>query len=100
MLPAACIGDRRASPHAGSAVEVEEAASAVSPAVLEDEMRVEEDRLDPREQRVVAVEVTPARLDHSHFRVALEVAERPQEEIFRRDEIGVENRNELARRLL
>ena len=46
VLPAAGVVDRGAPPDAGRAVEVEEAAGAVAPAVLEHEVRVEQDRLD------------------------------------------------------
>src|SRR5215217_7001166 len=53
VLPAAGIGNRGPSPHSGGAVEIEESAGAVTPAMLEHEMAVEENRLNLREQRVV-----------------------------------------------
>ena len=64
VLPAARVGDRRAPPDARGAVEVEEQPGAVAAAMLEHEVAVEQDRLDLREQRVVLVDVPPARLDH------------------------------------
>src|SRR4029079_18141333 len=99
VLPAAGVVDRRPPPHAGGAVEVEEPAAAVAAAVLEDEMAVEQDRLDLGEQRVVLVDVPPARLHHRDFAVA-EVRHQPGEEIAGRDEVGVEDGNELATRHL
>ena len=68
VLPAAGVVDGRPAPDAGRAVEVEEAPAAVAAAVLEDEMAVEQDRLDLREQRVVLVDVPPARLHHPDLR--------------------------------
>jgi hypothetical protein len=49
VLPAAAIDNRRAPPDAGGAVEVEEVAGAIAAAVLENEVRVEQDRLDLRQ---------------------------------------------------
>ncbi len=99
VLPAAGVVDRRAAPDAGRPVEVEEAARAIAPAVFEDEMPVEQDRLDLRQQRVVLVDVAPARLHHRDA-VAGEIRHHPQQEIGGRDEVGVENRDELAARHL
>ena len=80
---------RRQTP--GGAVEIEEAPAAVAAAVLEHEMAVEQDRLDLGEQRVVLVDVAPARLHHPDLRVG-EVRHQAHEEVVRRDEVGVENR--------
>ena len=99
VLPAAGVGDRLAAPDAGRAVEIEEAAGAIAAAVLEHEVRVEQDRLNLREQRVVLVDVAPARLDHADLRVGREVRQRPLQEISARNEVGVENGDELAGRL-
>ena len=95
VLPAAAVDDRLAPPDAGGAVEVEEAAAAVAAAVLEHEVPVEEDRLDLREQRVVLVEVAPARLHHRHLVVG-EVVDGLLQEVGPRDEVGVEDGDELA----
>ena len=65
VLPSAGVGDRFTPPDAGGAIEIEEAPGAVAAAVLEHEVRVEQDRLDLREQRVVLVDVAPARLHHA-----------------------------------
>src|SRR5262249_20569034 len=80
-------------------VEVEEASAAITSAVLEDEMPVEQDRLDLREQRIVLVDVPPARLHHPDARVA-EVRHQLREKIGGGDEVGVEHGDELAARNL
>src|SRR5207245_8114329 len=90
VLPAAGSVDGRPAPHAGGAVEVEEAAAAVSAAVLEDEVPVQQNRLDLRQQRVVLIDVAPARLHHPDLRIA-EVRDQLGDEIGGRDEVGVEN---------
>ena len=95
VLPAARVDDRRATPDAGRAVEVEEEARAVAAAVLEHEVAVEQDRLDLRQQRVVLVDVAPARLDHRDLRID-EERHRARQEVGGRDEVGVEDRDELA----
>ena len=70
VLPAAGVGDGRAAPDAGGAVEVEEPPGAVAAAVLEHEVTVEQNRLDLRQQRVVVVDVAPARLHHADSGIA------------------------------
>src|SRR6185503_14189311 len=69
VLPAARIDDGGPAPDARRSVEVEEVPGAVPAAVLEDEVAIEQDRLYPREQRVLLVDVAPARLDHTDLRV-------------------------------
>ena len=75
VLPAAGVADRLAPPDARRAVEVEEAPAAIAAAMLEHEVRVEKDRLDLGEERVVLVDVPPPRLHHRDFGVA-EVVDR------------------------
>ena len=99
MLPAAAVVDRRAAPDAGRAVEVHEPAGAVAGGVLDDEVAVEEDRLALGQQRRVAVEVVPADLHHADLVVG-EVVDDVVQDVARRDEVGVEDRDELAARLL
>ena len=99
VLPAAAVGDRLGPPDARGAVEVEEAAGPVAPAVLEHEVGVEQDRLDLGQQRVVLVDVRPARLHHRDASVG-EVRHRALQEVHRRDEVGVEDRDVAARRHL
>ena len=95
VLPAAAVDNRFAAPDPRGAVEVEEVARAVAPAVLQHEVRVEQDRLDLGEQRVVGVDVAPARLHHGDLRIH-EVVDGLVQEVGRRQEVGVENRDELA----
>ena len=95
VLPAPRVRDHRAAPDARGAVEVEEAAGAAARPVLHDEVPVEHDRLHFGEQRVVAVDVAPARLDHPDLRVG-EVAEGLLEDVGRGHEVGVEDEDELA----
>src|SRR3954471_11198132 len=59
VLPPAGVVDRDAPPDTGRAVEVEEAAAAIPPAVLEHEVAVEQDRLGFGEQRIVLVDMPP-----------------------------------------
>src|SRR6185436_19747886 len=80
VLPAARVIDRLAPPHAGGAVEIEEAAGAIAAAMLQDEVGVQQNRLNLGQQRVVAIEVTPARLHHPDLLVLLEMSERAHEE--------------------
>ena len=93
--PAAGVLDRPAAPDAGGAVEVEETAAALTSRVLDHEVAVEQDRLDPGQQRIVAVQVTPARLHHAHFGIG-EVGHGLPEEFRVGHKIGVENRHQLA----
>jgi hypothetical protein len=62
--------------------------------VLEDEVPVDEERLQPREQVLLQVEVVPARLHHAHPRLGEVGYDRP-EEVGRRNEVGVEDRHQL-----
>ncbi len=99
VLPTARIFDDPATPDAGGAVEVEEAAGAVAPAVLEHEVAVEQNRLDLREQRVILVDVSPARLHHADLRVG-KIRHQPEDEVGVWLEVGVEDGNEFSPRHL
>ena len=96
-LPASRRLDAGPPPDSGGAVEVEEAAGAVPRGMLDDEVAVQADRLDAGQNRVLAIEVAPARLNHPDARVA-EVMHEVEEERRRRHEIGVEHGDELALR--
>jgi hypothetical protein len=63
--------------------------------VLQDEVAVEEDGLDLGEHGVVAVEMRPAGLDHADVGLC-EVMDDAHEPVGGRDEIGVEDGDELA----
>ena len=97
MLPAAAVVDRLAPPDAGGAVEVEEAAAAIAAAVLEHEVRVEQHRLDLGEQRIVFVDVPPARLHERDLGIG-EVMNGAGQEVGLRNEVGIEDRDVGAAR--
>ena len=63
--------------------------------MLEHKMPVEQNRLNLGQKRIVPVDVRPARLHHPDLRIG-EVMNRPQQKIFRRNEIRVEDGDELA----
>src|SRR5690242_4481607 len=58
-------------------------------------MTIQKHRLYAREQRIAAIEMAPARLDHSNLRIGEEVHGRFQQ-LRLRDKVSVENANELA----
>ena len=58
-------------------------------------MAVEEHGLNAGEQAVVAVQVAPAGLDHTDFRIGEEV-DHPVEDFWWRDEVGVQNKDIIA----
>ena len=62
-------------------------------------MRVEVDRLRARERRLVAIQMSPARLHHADVRIR-EPGDHSLQQVRRRHEVGVENRDELGRRQL
>ena len=95
VLPAAGLVDGLTAPHSGGAVEVEEDVAARASRVLENEVAVEQDGFNFGEERVVAVDVRPARLHHADLRIG-EVVDHLHQEIFGRDEVGVEDGDELA----
>src|SRR5207248_2152247 len=70
VLPPASVVYCDAAPYAGGTVEVEEKPAAIAAAMFENEMAVEQNRLNFREQRVILVDVTPACLHHPDFRIA------------------------------
>jgi hypothetical protein len=60
------------------------------------EVRVEVDRLHAREDRAIAIEMSPSRLHHARARVR-KVRNHLAEDLRRRNEVGVEDREEVAR---
>src|SRR4051812_48546079 len=69
VLPASCFFDARPPPQARSAIEIEEAAAAAARGLLEEQMPIEEHCLHLREQRIGAIQMTPACLDHPDLRI-------------------------------
>ncbi len=95
--PAAGIHDGAAAPHPGGACEVREVTARRPHGLLDQEMEVDRERLQPGEPRVALVEVSPARLDESDGLVG-EHADRPAQEVGRRNEVCVEDRDERRSR--
>ena len=84
-----------AAQNARGAVEIEEQAGARARAVLENEVAVEQHGFDFRQEVVIAVQVAPARLHHADLRIG-EIVDGARQEIGRRAEVGVEDRDEFA----
>lgn len=93
--PAAGILDGAAPPYSGGAVEVEEQAVGAAGALLDAEMAVDADALGAGEEGGVTVQVIPAGLHEAGF-FGGEMGEELSQEIGCGDEIGVEDRDELA----
>src|ERR1039458_10841609 len=99
MLPATGVVDCLAPPHSRGAVEVEEHSRARTGAVLEYEMAIEQDGLYLRQIGIRAVQVRPARLQHSDCRVG-EMVDHLHQPLGLGREIGVKDGHELAARYL
>src|SRR5438132_2221489 len=96
MLPYASGFDRHAAPDAGGSVEVEKAAGVVTPAVLNHEVAVQNDGLHLRQERILAIDVTPSRLHHADLRIA-EIVHNIFEKVRRGNEIRVKDSDQLSR---
>src|SRR5262249_49071854 len=79
--------------------EVEHAAGPETSPVLDEMMAVEHQGLNAGEQAFVAIQVGPAGLHHADLRIA-EISCNGFQKIRTRDEVGVEDRDELALRAL
>ena len=91
--PASSMAARRQTPAVPLKLKKTSAAGAAG--VLEHEVAVEQNGLHLGQERIIAVDVRPARLHHADLRIG-EVMNGTQQEIFGRSEIGVEDGNELA----
>ena len=96
MLPTAGIRDARPPPQPGRPVEIEEPPRPAPRRLLQQQMPIEEHRLHPRQHRIRAIQMPPARLDHPHLGVG-EKVDRLEQHIRRRHEVGVQNQHELSR---
>ena len=70
VLPAAGFIDRRPPPNSGSSVEIKEDSTARAARVFQHEVTVKQDGFDLREERIVAIDMRPARLHHANLRVS------------------------------
>src|SRR4029077_8343092 len=95
MLPASGIGNARLSPDACGSIKIEKPPAAAAGGLFEEKMTIQEEGLNLRQQRVIPVQVTPSHLHHPDPGVC-EVIDGAFQRVGRRDEIGVENENELA----
>src|SRR4029077_16787907 len=95
VLPSARVIYRRAPPDTRSAIEIEKCPASRSRALLDGKMAVLHYRLDFRQDRIIPVQISPARLDHRYFRI-LEVREGATQKIRLRHKIGIEVRNEFS----
>ena len=96
-LPSPGVGQGPAAPQPGGPVEVEEASAAVAPALFQEEVPVEEERLGAGQPGVLLVQVVPAGLHHPHPRVGHRGQQR-LEEAGAGHEVGVEDEDVLAGR--
>lgn len=93
-LPAPRVLDRRAAPDAAGSVEGDGQPKAGARHLLDPEMPVEQPRLDTSQQRLLGVEVGPTRLDQGEPRLAEQDWDGAPQEIRRRDEVRIEDRDE------
>ena len=69
MLPASRFIDAGTPPQPGRSVEIEKPAAAAARGLFKQKMSIQKHRLHAREQGIAAVQMAPARLDHSDFRI-------------------------------
>src|SRR6266699_2471322 len=101
VFPATGVVNGFAAPHAGRAVEIEESTAAGTRAMLNNEVAVEKNGFDIGQERVVAVEIRPARLHHADFATAIgihEIRNRAAEKIRLGEKISIEDGDEFALR--
>ncbi len=91
--PAAAFFNRRARPHAGGAVEGDRQAGAEARFLLHREMGIQQKALYPRQPVGVAVGMAPARLDKGESRIGDQHRQGTAQEIARRHEVGIEDRD-------
>src|SRR6267143_1276637 len=94
VLPAAGLLYTCAPPKTGRSVEVKKTSTSAARRLFQQKMAVQKHGLHPREQRVTAIQMAPATLNHADFRIG-EKMDRALEQIWRRDKIGVQNADEF-----
>src|SRR5437660_367412 len=95
VLPAAGLLDTRTAPKTGCAIEIKKASAAAACRLFKQKMAVQKHGLHPRQQRVASIQMAPPGLDHADFRIG-EKMDRPLKQVWRRDEVGIENANKLT----
>lgn len=96
-LPAPGVDEGLAAPQSRGPVEVEEAAAAVAPPLLQEEVSVKQECLRPGQPGVVLVEVVPAGLHHPHAGVG-HGGQQGLEEVGSGHEVCVQDEDVLAAR--
>ena len=96
MGPTAGVFNGFPPPDSGGSVEIEESTRAVSCGMLDDEVTVQQQGLDPRQPVVIAVDVTPSGLHHADGWI-VEAAHAAAEEVGLGDKISVEDGHEWGR---
>ncbi len=99
MRPATGVLDGGPPPDAGRPVEVEQEMAAAPRRLFDAEVTIDAQRLRPRQQGEVLVEMPPARLDDPDARLC-EMGDGSPKKIRGRNEVRVEDRHELPARLL
>src|SRR4030095_5260995 len=95
VLPASALLDTRTSPQSGGSIEVEKPGAAAASGLFQQKVSVQKDCLHAREQRITAIQVSPASLNHSHFWVG-KVMDRSLQSLLWRNKIRVQDTYEFA----
>ena len=95
VLPSSGVHDAGFAPDTGGSIKIDEPAGATAGGLFDHEVAVEEHGLNAGQQAVVAVEVAPAGLDHTDFRIG-EKVDHPVQDFWWRDEVGVQNEDIIA----
>jgi hypothetical protein len=95
VLPAARFLDTRAAPKPSCAIEIKKTPASAARRLLEQKMAVQKHGLHPREQRVASIQMAPPALNHADLGIG-EKMDRPLKQVWRRNEIGIENANKLT----
>src|SRR5581483_1074718 len=95
VLPSTSLFNRLFPPDTGRSIEIKKNIAAGASRVLEHEMSIEQDGFDFGKKRIMAINVCPARLYHADFQIG-EMVNCAQQEIFRRNKVRIEDRDELA----
>ncbi len=95
-FPAATTVNSGLAPDTGGTVEVHKELAPVTCGLFYHEVAVDTDRLGERKTGFGAVQVTPATLDKADLRIHDQVRDGLQEEVFFRNEVGIEDGEEFT----
>src|SRR4051812_29278567 len=77
MLPATGLFDAGTPPKTSCSVKIKEPAASAPSGLLEQQMPVQKHRLNPGKERVPAVQMSPASLDHADIWIGKEIDRAP-----------------------